>query len=80
MRNFTESTILEGVRKMFEITNCSYERMKAALKLLELKANRLKAANDGIHCFIDWEDVEEVLCVAGFFDEGEPSEKEAPFA
>ena len=54
--------------------------MKAALKLLELKANRLKAANDGIHCFIDWEDVEEVLCVAGFFDEGEPSEEEAPFA
>lgn len=65
---------------MVEITNCSNERMRAAIKLLELKAKRLKAANDGIHCFIDWEDVEEVLCVAGFLDEGEPSEKEDLFA
>lgn len=60
---------------MLEITNGSLERMRAALELLALKARRMN--NDNLHCFIDGEDVEEILAVAGMNIEG-LLEKEAP--
>lgn len=62
---------------MFEITNGSCERMKAALELLALKAKRFKS--ESMHCFIGEDDVEEILFVAGIEVEG-LLEKEAPFA
>ena len=64
---------------MFEITTGSLERMKAALELLALKSKRQREEN--LHCFIDEEDVKEVLYVAGFDVEGLFEKKEVvPFA
>lgn len=61
---------------MLEITNGSHERMRAALELLALKANRMN--DEKFHCFIGREDVEEILFVAGMNTEGLWEEKEEP--
>lgn len=65
---------------MLEVTHATNERMKAALLLLEHKAKRLKEEHDNIHCFLDWDDVEEVLCVAGFGEEPFNITEEQPIA